>query len=331
MKKTRLKTIDQILGIIGESHTIAVCSHMRPDGDCIGSTLGLALALLDQGKEVICWNQDPVPAKLQFLDPEQLIQSPRPIKRQFDCVIAVDSASIERLGTAQEHITNRKTLINIDHHKSNEMYGDYNIIDPEAASTSQVAYDFLRTNGQTIGKESALCFYTALVDDTGFFKYDSVDAGVFAFAKELVEAGAEPGYVANMLTMREPLAKLRLIPLVLQTLELVLDAQVAIITLTQQMLAATGATKEMADDALQMARSLATVEVAVLLRQEEDGRIKVSLRSKNFVDVSCIALDFGGGGHKRAAGFTSHLHDFDKVKAAVLEKIEGVLVEAQKK
>ena len=115
MKKTRLKTIDRILEIIGKSHTIAVCSHMRPDGDCIGSTLGLALALLEQGKEVICWNQDPVPSKLRFLDPDQLIQSPRPIKRPFDCVISVDAASIERLGTAQEHIANRGTLINIDH------------------------------------------------------------------------------------------------------------------------------------------------------------------------------------------------------------------------
>ena len=84
MTKARLKTIDRILEILGESHTIAVCSHMRPDGDCIGSTLGLALALLEQGKEVICWNQDPVPDKLRFLDPDQLIQAPRPIKRAFD-------------------------------------------------------------------------------------------------------------------------------------------------------------------------------------------------------------------------------------------------------
>ena len=128
MTKARLKTIDRIIEIIGESHTVAVCSHMRPDGDCIGSTLGLALALLDQGREVTCWNQDPVPSKLRFLDPDQLIQTPRPIKRQFDCVIAVDSASIERLGTTQEYIANRRILINIDHHASNTHFGDLNWI-----------------------------------------------------------------------------------------------------------------------------------------------------------------------------------------------------------
>ena len=94
MKSTRLKIIDRILEVIGESHTVAVCSHMRPDGDCIGSSLGLALALLERGKEVTVWNQDPVPSKLRFLDPDQVIQAPRKINRPFDCVIAVDSASI---------------------------------------------------------------------------------------------------------------------------------------------------------------------------------------------------------------------------------------------
>ena len=147
MTKARLKTIDRIIEIIGESHTIAVCSHMRPDGDCIGSTLGLALALLDQGREVTCWNQDPVPSKLRFLDPDQLIQTPRPIKRQFDCVIAVDSASIERLGTAQEHIANRRILINIDHHASNTRFGDVNWIASKEPSSGELIYQLIRQAG----------------------------------------------------------------------------------------------------------------------------------------------------------------------------------------
>ena len=147
MKSTRLKIIDRILEVIGESHTIAVCSHMRPDGDCIGSSLGLALALLEQGKEVTVWNQDPVPSKLRFLDPDQVIQAPRKINRPFDCVIAVDSASIERLGTAQEHITNRKVLINIDHHASNTRFGDINWIASREPSSGELIYRLIKEAG----------------------------------------------------------------------------------------------------------------------------------------------------------------------------------------
>ncbi|BCD67572.1 bifunctional oligoribonuclease/PAP phosphatase NrnA [Nitratiruptor sp. YY09-18] len=305
--------------VIKQAKKIALLTHLNPDADTLGSALGF-WHYLKKDKKCDVFNLSQLPYNLDFLPGIKKVKCYEP--KGYDLWISFDCGSFDRLGLSSKDAL----LINIDHHKSNTMYGDFNIIDPHAAATSQVAYNFLRSQGASIDNNTALCFYTALVDDTGFFKYDSVDAEVFAFAKELVEAGASPEYVANMLTMREPLAKLRLIPLVLNTLELVLNAQVAIIYLTQQMLAQTGATKEMADDALTMARSLATVEVAMLLREEEDGRIKVSLRSKNYVDVSLIAAAFGGGGHKRAAGFTSHLHEFDTVKAMLLEKIKGELL-----
>ena len=180
MKSTRLKIIDRILEVIGESHTIAVCSHMRPDGDCIGSSLGLALALLERGKEVTVWNQDPVPSKLRFLDPDQVIQAPRKINRPFDCVIAVDSASIERLGTAQEHITNRKVLINIDHHASNTRFGDINWIASCEPSSGELIYRLIKEAGWklTPGCEFPSGFLDQAIDQFtagGFATGDPVD------------------------------------------------------------------------------------------------------------------------------------------------------------
>ncbi|SMC09093.1 DHH family phosphoesterase [Nitratiruptor tergarcus] len=298
---------------IEEATYITLLTHVNPDADTLGSALGMYHVLRKMGKKPTVVNVTPLPYNLDFLPGFKSIKKSLPPKSEL--LISFDCGSFDRLGIPKMELP----LINFDHHRTNTLYGDFNIIDPKAAATSQVVYRFLQECGVQISQESALCFYTALVDDTGFFKYDSVNADVFAFAKELCEIGVVPEYVANQLTMREPLAKLRLLPLVLETLTLRLNAKVAILYLTQQMLKTTGATKEMADDALNMARSLVTVEVAMLLRQEENGNIKVSLRSKNFVDVGKIALVFGGGGHKRAAGFTSPLNDFKKVEEDILD------------
>ena len=197
MKSTRLKIIDRILEVIGESHTVAVCSHMRPDGDCIGSSLGLALALLERGKEVTVWNQDPVPSKLRFLDPDQLIQTPRKIHRPFDCVIAVDSASIERLGTAQEYITNRKVLINIDHHASNTRFGDINWIASREPSSGELIYRLITEAGWKLTPRIADCLFTAISTDTGSFQYPSTLPATYYAAGDLVKKGADLATVCD--------------------------------------------------------------------------------------------------------------------------------------
>ena len=304
---------------IENAKSITLLTHVNPDADTLGSALGMYHVLKKMGKKVHIFNATSLPYNLDFLPG---IAKVRREWREADCYISFDTGSFDRLGISQKC----QPLINIDHHTSNTKYGTYNIIDPHAAATAQVVYELCKANNAPITKESALCWYTALVDDCGFFQYESVDAQVFAVASALCKEGADPQYVAQMLTMREPLAKLRLIQKVLATLELKLHAKVAIVYVTQQMLAETGGTKEMADEALQMVRRLATVEVAILLRQEEDGRIKVSLRSKSYVDVSAIAVAFGGGGHKRAAGFTSDLSDFDIVVEQLMQALQGEII-----
>ncbi len=312
----------EFIEAIEEARTILLLTHINPDADTIGSALGMYHTLVGMGKKVWCYTPSPLPYNLSFLPKIEKFRSELP--QSSDLWISFDCASFDRTALKAKE----RPLINFDHHQSNTYFGDINIVDPRAPSTSKVVFDTLKQSDLFVSKEAALCFYTALVDDCGFFRYEGVDRSTFEFAAELCGLGVDASYVAWMLTMREPLAKLRLIGRLLNDLELKLDAQVAIIRLTQQLLRATGATKEMAESALDMARSLATVEVALLLREEEDGATKVSLRSKR-IDVSRIARFFGGGGHKRAAGFTVRL-EFDKVLREVLEKI-GEELEVEKK
>ncbi len=299
---------------IQEARSILLLTHVNPDADTLGSALALYHQLRSMGKRCKVFNATQLPYNLDFLPGIEKVS--KQIPKKYDLMISFDAGDFQRLGIEERGAF----LINIDHHRSNTAYGDINLIEPDFAATAQVVYKLLRLNSLIPTKEAALCLYTALVDDCGFFKYESVDEEVFEMAGALCRCGVEPHYVAKQLTMREPLAKLRLIQRLLETLELYHKGRVGVIRLTQDMLKATGAAKEMADDALSMVRSLATVEVAVLLREEEDGRIKVSLRSKDLVDVSRIALTFGGGGHKNAAGFTDG-EDMDGVLRELLEKL----------
>ena len=303
MKTTRLKIIDRILAVINDSHTIAVCSHMRPDGDCIGSSLGLTLALLDLGKEVICWNQDSVPSKLKFLDQNQIIQVPRQIKRSFDCVIAVDSASIERLGTVQDHITNREMLINIDHHTSNTRFGDVNWIASKEPSSGELIYRLIKEAGWKITPSIADCLFTAISTDTGSFQYPSTLPATYYTAGELVKKGANLEKVCNEVYQSYPLSRMKLLQQVYNNFRLIDENQIAYFWLKKKDFEKTGATESDTEGLIDHVRAIKPVIVACVFEELTPEMVRISLRSKDKnVNVSDIAGKFGGGGHQAAAG-----------------------------
>ena len=159
--KPHPKIVDRLLEKIQESQTFCVVGHIRPDGDCIGSQVGLTLALRKEGKDVACWNQDAVPQKYAFLDPDHLVQKPRS-GQSFDCVIATDCASLDRLGEVSEAITTRKFLINIDHHESNTRYGDLNWVSAREASTGELIFRLLKVARWPITPAIADCLFTAV-------------------------------------------------------------------------------------------------------------------------------------------------------------------------
>jgi len=300
---------------------ITIIGHINPDADALGTGLGLWWTLKGLGKRVhLVIMSQPLPQALAFLPGFDKIK--HQLHPKTDLVISVDCGSFDRLGI--ESLEN-VPLINIDHHQSNTHYGQINLIEPHFASASETAFKLVTEAGWPIPKNAAINFYAALLSDTGFFSYEGVSERVFDFAKALLELGADPVWTARMLKENQPLSKLRLLPRVLETLTLYLQGRVAGLDVTQQMLRESGATVNETDDMVDYARSLTTVEVGFLIREEPHGGLKVSLRSKSHVDVSQIAITFGGGGHKHAAGFSVSDMDRSQLVEKLLKMIEGEL------
>jgi phosphoesterase RecJ-like protein len=316
MEELYKKAWDKIIN----AENILLVAHINPDGDALGSELSLYPILKKLNKKVTVFNATkPLPQYLDFLPNFNKITDKLP--KNIDLTVAFDCGSFDRLGIEEKG----KFLINIDHHISNTNYGNINIVKPDYASTSQVVYEMLKTNNVEIPKESAICLYSALITDTGSFQYESVNEKVFLTAAELVKAGAEPANVAKMLFQRDKLSRLRLLAKAYDTIELCCDGKVAFVEVTKEMLEMSGAVKEDSDSIVNSIRAIVTVEVACMLREEDEG-IKISLRSKNYADVSKIAIKYGGGGHIRAAGATiKDEFDLEKVKNMLKKDIKAII------
>ena len=300
MKATRI--IQRILDEVRASDSICVVGHVRPDGDCIGSQLGLAIALRNQGKKVTCWNQDPMPRKLAFLDTDQLLTHPKS-NSAFDCVIATDCASFERLGTAGKLIGDRRIFINIDHHESNTRYADINWIAPRAPSTGELIYRLLDCANWAVTPEIADCLFTAVSTDTGSFQYPSTRPSTYYVGGKLVERGADLAKVSNEVYQSYPLSRVRLMQHMFNKFRLTHNNQIAYFWLKKADYTRTGAGRDDSEGLIDHIRAIETVCVACLFEEVEPELTRVSLRSKTEkVDVNEIAEKFGGGGHKAAAG-----------------------------
>ncbi len=296
------RVVQKIIQAIRKSQTVCVVGHVRPDGDCIGSQLGLALALKNEGKRVVCWNEHPVPAKLAFLDPQQLFELPQ-VGRQFDCVVATDCASFERLGKVREVIGDRKVFINIDHHASNTRYADLNWVSSREPSTGELIYRLLKDGGWPITRPIADCLFTAVSTDTGSFQYPSTTPATFHVASHLVERGADLGKISQEVYESYPLARVQLLRHVYNKFRLTHDNRTAYFWLKKRDYARTGAQLDDSEGLIDHIRAIQGVIVACLFEEMEAGLTRISLRSKSEkVDVNDIARQFGGGGHQAAAG-----------------------------
>lgn len=296
------KIVERILEVIRDQATICVAGHIRPDGDCIGSQLGLTLALKNQGKKVVCWNEDVLPDKLAFLDPQHLLQTPRR-NFQFDCVIATDCASFERLGKVGECIQERKLLINIDHHQSNTRYGDINWVSEDEPSTGELIFTLLKTARWKISQPIADCLFTAISTDTGSFQYPTTRPATFHIAGELVKRGANLAEICDEVYQSYPLSRVRLLKHVYSHFRLTFNNQIAYFWLKQADFVRTGAESNDAEGLIDHIRAIDPVIVACVFEELEPELTRISLRSKSErINVNEIAAQFGGGGHHAAAG-----------------------------
>jgi len=300
--KKHPKIIDRILDGLRESRTVCVVGHIRPDGDCVGSQLGLTLALEHEGKKVCCWNEDPIPQKYEFLDPDKLFQKPKP-GQSFDCVVATDAASFERLGVVGRCVAERKLLINIDHHESNTRYGDLNWVSAREASTGELIYRLLKTAKWPVTKPIANCLFTAVSTDTGSFQYMTTRPGTYHIAGELVSRGANLARICDEVYQSYPLSRARLLRHIYSHFHLTHQNQIAYFWLKKADFTRTGADSSDTEGLIDHIRAIAPVVVACVFEEIEPGLTRISLRSKSEkVNVNEIAAQFGGGGHPAAAG-----------------------------
>jgi phosphoesterase RecJ-like protein len=300
--KPHPKIIDKILDVVRENRTFCIVGHIRPDGDCVGSQLGLTLALRGEGKKVVCWNEDRLPQKYEFLDPEHLFQQPK-TGIHFDCVIATDAASFDRLGKVGRCIAKRKILINIDHHESNTRYGDINWVSPREPSSGELIFRILKAAKWPVTKPIADCLFTAVSTDTGSFQYATTLPATYHVAGELVRRGADLAKICDEVYQSYPLSRARLLRHIYSHFRLTYQNKIAYFWLKKADYARTGAESSDSEGLIDHIRAIAPVVVACVFEEIEPELTRISLRSKSEdVNVNDIAAQFGGGGHSAAAG-----------------------------
>jgi len=306
---------DEVKKKIESAHSITILSHLNPDADTLGTALGIyALLSKDKSKKVEVVNASTaLPLYLDFLP------NFKKIKHHMDytdsLILSCDCGSVDRLGFDLEG----RDIINIDHHQSNTGYGSINVVIVEYASASQVAFALFKEL-YVVEADAATCFYAALLSDTRYFTTTSVNEEVFKTAKSLVKEGALPDEIAYHFTQRRSLSSVRLLEKALASLSLYHEAKIATLMVTKQEIAATGATIPDMEGIVDYGRSLATVEISLFAMELDDG-IRISLRSEK-VDVSKVAMAFGGGGHKVASGFTLNQCGLQESIDTILKKIE---------
>ena len=314
--KVDMSEYTKALELIEKSRYILIITHINPDPDSIGSALALSNLFHENKIKHKVFNvSSDLPQNLDFIPRFEKISDQLPAF--FDLAISVDCGTYKRLGFELDPSI---PLINFDHHKSNNSFGTVNIVDPMISSTAELVYEFFKHNGLYITKNSATALYVGIYDDTLAFSLSRCDEVTFEKINFLVECGASPSDIANKLLRRDSLSKYRIIPKVLDSLELYKEGEVASILAKEEWFKQTGAHNRDCEDALDMIMSIAVVRIAFFVRVV-NGVSRVSIRSKGKIDVSVIAGHFCGGGHFNAAGCSLDMTDVVKAKDIVLKEI----------
>ena len=317
------ETVQQIIEVIRSNSSFLLTTHEGPDGDAIGSSLALASFLRSIGKAVTVHYQDPVPDLYAFLPGVDSVCAHIP-DTDFDVAVVLDIGERKRAGKEFCAFSRVGTTINLDHHLSCDTFGDYNLIDCQAAATGILVHRIAHAFGYRFDRETALCIYVAIITDTGSFRYSNANREAFTIAGEMIECGVNAWDVAEQLYENQPQKRLELLARCLPTLEVFKDGQAASVSVTSDMYAASGADSELTDGFVNYPRSVRGVEVAIFFRQLEERKFKVGFRSKGKVNVAAFSAALGGGGHHNAAGCTVD-GSLEDVKATVYKIVEASL------
>jgi phosphoesterase RecJ-like protein len=308
---------DQITEALRQAKNILIASHVFPDADAIGSQLALGNILESLGKNVFYYCEEFVSRMYEFMPGSEQLDNNFQDISQFDAAVAVDCGDRFRLGHEVDALLQIHPYIVIDHHAGHKDFGDISWVEANRSSTAEMVFDLALALNAEISYNAAYNLYAAIVSDSGSFKYDSTSAYTFHVAAQLLNRGVVPSEVAGKLFDNYSVNRLKLLEKVLGSLELHSEGQIAVIAATNQMFEASGAKREDTEEFINLPRALRSVKVAAFLKETPDGYIKVSLRAKGECDVSQVALKYGGGGHRNAAGYSVK----DKTLADVNEEL----------
>jgi len=307
-----MESPNNIASILLAAKNIVILPHIMADGDTLGSSVALYLALKEIGKKPCILMDEEIPSNLGFFIPKHYVQQYLEDDFKPDLVVAIDCSDLERVGMRKEYLVNTLNTLNIDHHKTNSLFAKCNFVDHEAAATGEVIYSIIKSLKISLTKEIATALYVAISTDTGSFKYDNTTFETHLIASELLLCGVNLNQATTELYQRKPIYKMKLMAEALNTLEFHYNGKLGLLTVTNKMLQKVGANSTDADGLIEIVRDLDGVEVGILLKEINEEEVKIGFRAKYDVDVSEIAKKFGGGGHTKASGCTI----FDKIQNA---------------
>jgi len=317
--------LKKIAETIGNADNIAILPHVAADGDAIGSCLALASVLSDMGKKVSVLMEEKIPQLYEFLPAIELSSVYNGESIGYDLAVALDCGDIERLGSRREVFEKAPVTVNIDHHTTNTGFAQYDHVDISASATGEIVFELLEHMDAKPGKAASTCLYTAIASDTGGFRYSNTTSRSLITCSRLIKEGADAAYISKKIFETTTLSKVKLTGEAINSLELYENGKIAVMTLTMQAMKRAGASDDDSEGIINTARDIVGVETAALIKEKENGDIKVSLRSNDYVDVSEIARKYSGGGHKRAAGFTVRGGNMEKIISLLLQDIKEML------
>ena len=310
--------LGQVIELIEKNHRFAITSHIRPDGDSLGSSLALCWILRSLKKDAEIIMCDNVPHAYSKLPGTEMVRVISDIDREYDAVFVIECSDVSRPGIPS---LNTQFVVNIDHHSTTMLFGDLNWIDSTAAAVGEMIYNLAKAIGARITPEVASCVYAALLTDTGSFHFSNTTERTFKIASELVRHGAQPAKLSQAIFYNYPYAKVRLVGHVLSTLQRDDSGRIAWITMSKEAMDSLGATEDDSDGIITYPLTVGDVEAVAFFREMGNSTYRISLRSKNRVNVARIAELFGGGGHCNAAGFTINA-DFESLSRDVIQKLK---------
>ena len=293
--------LSQVVELVEKKDRFAITSHVRPDGDSLGSSLGLYWLLRALDKDVEVTMRDTAPHAYQQLPGANAIRVTPSVDRPYDAVFVIECSDIDRPGLID---LEKQFVVNIDHHSTTALFGAINWIDSTASAVGEMIYNLCKATGVRVTKEIAECVYTALLTDTGSFHYSNTTERTFKIASELVRTGVKPAKTAEAIFGSYQWPKIELLSRVLATAKRDETGHIAWMEQTLEMQEQTRASEEDADGFVNYPLSVGEVEATALFKECSPGVYRTSLRSKGDVNVAKVAEQFGGGGHRNAAGCT---------------------------